>query len=293
MAQITEIFDKAKKLFDNGDLNNGYTVKGGRIFHTYYTNHEWNEYVDTMPKAIKDQFDKGKGGEMKEYTRNGKTYPPKMASYGSSSRFMISIGQSINGFEYEKQLQTGLGGYPANLDGYLKEKCIYVEAKCHEFYNYSRPSVREGHKKLFDGIKPLLNGKLNYIIQNEKLYLSWNDKDTGHFDLKQMLCHLSGIANAVLNDEVVKKVNFIYLIYSPSEVLLNFVENESYKQIIKELYEEEETFIQTIDFKSIYGAILNYFNKERYSDKEISEMLSSFNFIFCTQDNFKTIVDNL
>ena len=99
MAQITEIFDKAKKLFDNGDLNNGYTVKGGRIFHTYYTNHEWNEYVDTMPKAIKDQFDKGKGGEMKEYTRNGKTYPPKMASYGSylKSKETITIGDKEYG----------------------------------------------------------------------------------------------------------------------------------------------------------------------------------------------------
>lgn len=291
---ITKIFDRAKKLLDGGDLMTGYEV-GARTFYMYYTNKEWIEYKNNMPKEVKNQFDDGKGGEMKEYTRNGITYPPKMASYASSSRFMISQGQAFSGFVYEKQSPTGLGGYPASLDGYLEKKCIYIEAKCHEFYNYSRPNIQEGHKQLLEGIIPLLDGRMAYSVQGEKLHLMWDKKDTGFFDLKQMLCHLSGIANMVLNGGK-ETVNFIYLVYRPSEELLNFIEKDAYKQRIKDLYKEEETSAKTIDFKAIYGAILHYFNSASnygYSDEEIINMHSSFNFQFCTQDDFKSVIESL
>lgn len=54
----------------------------------------------------------------------------------------------------------------------------------------------------------------------------------GHFDLKQMLCHLSAIVNKVLENKDYKKVNFIYLVYQPTEKLLNFIEKESDKNKI-------------------------------------------------------------
>ena len=290
---ITEIFDRAKKQFDGGNLNEGYTING-KTFHVYYTNQEWEEYKEKMPQKVKDRFDEGKGSEMKPYTRNGYTFPPKMASYASSSRFMVSQGQTFDDFEYEKQLPTGLGGYPAHLDGYLKSKRVFVEAKCHEFYNYSRPELKEGHKKLLDGIIPLLGGKLTYSAPQGKLYLSWKGEDSGFFDFKQMLCHLSGIANMVLEEEE-KKVNFIYLIYRSSEKLLSFVEKNTNRQRIQELFNEEKKMAETIDFKSIYGAILHYFNSEKYgySEAEIREIAAKFSFTFCTQDNFKSVVDNI
>ena len=53
---------------------------------------------------------------------------------------------------------------------------------------------------------------------------------------------------------------------------------------------------KTIDFKSIYWAILRYFNqKKKYgiSDDDISKMSSSFRFTFCTQSDFKSVVDSL
>ena len=291
---INEIFDLAKKQFDGGNIKTGYVI-GGRTFYSYYTNQEWREYIESMPEEVRNQFNDGNGSEMQEYTRKGNIYPPKMASYASSSRFMYSQGQKFDGFAYEKQLPTGLGGYPANLDGYLKSKNVFVEAKCHEFYNYSRPERRKGHTDLLDGIIPMLDRKLAYDSSRKALYLSWNNKDSGRFDFKQMLCHLSGIANMVLGGGE-KAVNFIYLAYCPSKELLEFVDNPTDKQRIMDLFNDEKEMAETIDFKSIYGAILRYFNsikKYGHSEEEIRKMESSFSFKFCTQDNFKSTVENL
>ncbi len=291
---ITEIFDRAKKQLDGGDLKTGYEVDG-HIFHCYYTNKDWQNYVNVMPESIKHQFDDGKGGEMQEYTRKGRIYPPKMDSYASSSRFMYSQGQEFDGFAYEKQLPTGLGGYDANLDGYLELKNVFVEAKCHEFYNYSRPKLSKRIRMLLDGIIPRLDGKLDYDRSKDTLYLSWENQDSGHFDFKQMLCHLCGIANMVLVGGE-KTVNFIYLAYRPSQELLAFVDNPSDKQRILELFDDEKKMAKTIDFKSIYEAILHYFNRRKkygYSEDEIRTMSTSFSFTFCTQDNFKSVVDSL
>ena len=292
--KITTIFDRAKKQFDGGDLNTGYQL-GGHTFYSYYTNQKWQDYIDKMPEKVRFQFDNGKGGEMKEYPLKNPVYPPKMASYASSSLFMYSLGSFFDGFEYEKQLPTGLGGYPANLDGYLKSKNVFVEAKCHEFYDYKRPKLLKGHKKLLDGIIPLLDGRLDYDRTNSVLYLSWDKKDSGFFDFKQMLCHLSGIANMVLSGGE-KTVNFIYLAYRPSDALLAFVKKPSDRQRIQDLFNEEKESAETINFKAIYRAILQYFNSKKkygYCEKDIREMESSFTFTFCTQDNFNSVVESI
>ena len=90
-------------------------------------------------------------------------------------------------------------------------------------------------------------------------------------------------------------VYFIYLVYRPSEKLLGFVENNKNRQRIQELFNKEKEMAETIDFKSIYGAILHYFNSEKYgySEADIHEMIDKFSFTFCTQDNFKSVVSNI
>gem|GEM_PF-6933653 len=148
---------------------------------------------------------------------------------------------------------------------------------------------------LLEGIIPRLDGKLDYDRSKYTLYLSWENKDSGHFDFKQMLSHLSGIANMVLGGGK-KTVNFIYLAYCPSNKLLAFVENPADKQRILDLFNDEMKMAKTINFKSIYEAILHYFNQRKkygYSEDEIGKMASSFSFTFCTQDNFKLVVESL
>ena len=294
---ITEKFDRAKKLYDGGDYNIGY-LTGNIQFPAYCTNKEWEQFKHEMHDTIRKQFDAGKGSEMREYTRDGRQYPPKMASYASSSRFMYEMGKDIPGFTFEKQLSTGLSGYPANLDGYLASKNLFVEAKCHEFYSSSKPELRAGHKALFDAIMTSLGGKFRYEAPEGiggPISFEWDGEDCKSFDLKQMMCHLCGIANYVL-DGGVEKVNFIYLIYKPVTELLNKIEKESDRDKVMKLFEEEKMTAERIEFKDIFYAVLSYFNTRKhhgYSDAELRNISNELNFQLCTQDNFRTVVENL
>lgn len=298
---ISNIFDKAKKQADGGCLDSGYVIDG-TLFDCYYTNKEWDDFVSEMERDHHElwlKFSEGDGGELNEYKDDyGNPRPPKMASYASSSRFMYEMAVTIDGFTVEEKLSTGLGGRKASLDGYLASKNLYVEAKCHEFYSHSNPKLRKGHKNLFDGIIDLLP-QFSYEPKEigKRVCLSF-DGDIYNFDLKQMLCHLCGIANRVLrNRNGLQKVNFIYLIYKPTRELLDNISSEEDKDKILELFCKEKETAERIPFNDIFCAILKYFNKKktRYTDKEI-ELISDkdhFKFIVCDQTNFKDVVKHL
>lgn len=295
---ITEKFDRAKKTAEKGDTNVGYVV-GGREFFTYLTNSDWEQFKAEMPDTIKEQYGDGKGSEMKEYTRKGIKYPPKMASYASSSRFMYEMGKDIEGFIFEKQLNTGLGGYPANLDGYIEAKNLFIEAKCHEFYSNSKPELRESHKKLYDAITASLNNKFHYCAPDGiggRVLFKWDGQDCGAFDLKQMLCHFCGIANMVLKGGKTK-VNFIYLIYSPTIEILKNIENESDRKKILQLFKDEKDNAQRrINFRAIYKSVLSFFNdrdKYGFTESQLMSMAQDLNFKLCTQNDFKSTVEGL
>ena len=298
---ITEKFDRAKKLAENGDINSGYKTVS-REFQYYLTNEDWEKFKAAMPDHFAAQYGEGKGSELEEYTRKGIHYPPKMASYASSSRFMYEMGKDIDGFEFEKQLETGLGGYPANLDGFLESKNLFVEAKCHEFYSCTKPELKEGHKKLYDAIVSSLGSKFSYSAPNGiggRVSFQWDGLDCKAFDLKQMCCHLCGIANYILERYIngsCSKVNFIYLIYSPTKELLGYVEKVPDKDKISNLFKEEKDVAERIDFKAIFRAILFYFNEREelgIEGNKLNAIAQNLSFQVCTQDNFKSAVEEL
>lgn len=208
------------------------------------------------------------------------------------------MGKDIVGFTFEEPLETNLGGYPAKLDGYLASKNLYVEAKCHEFYSRSNPELKKGHKELYDGIKPSLP-QFSYEPKEigKRVSLSF-DGEIYNFDLKQMLCHLCGIANKVLN-EGLQRVNFIYLIYKPTKELLEKIPSKKDRDAIQDLFDKEKRTAERIPFNDIFCAILKYFNKKktrRYTDERKLELFSDkdhFNFIVCNQTDFKDVVDKL
>ena len=86
------------------------------------------------------------GSELKE--KNGR--PPKMASFGSSSRMIYNLSNKKNGFHFEKKLPTTVGG-TANLDGFYEDdnRYIFVEAKCHEPYNVKKTVISSKYKDLY------------------------------------------------------------------------------------------------------------------------------------------------
>ena len=117
----------------------GYQIDGNDYpYNNYLSNTYWVSFLEEMSKHHRQQFDDGAGGELNEKKGRWGIYPPKMASYGSSSRLIYKLSKGTEGFIFEERLDTRVGGI-ANLDGLLHKgnKYIYVEAKRREIYGAS------------------------------------------------------------------------------------------------------------------------------------------------------------
>ena len=118
------------------ELDYGYEISGKSPYNNYLSNDDWKRFIDSMSPLHLAQYNDADGGELKEKSGRWGINPPKMASFGSSSRLIYECSKSIPGFSFEKQLPTRVG-HTANLDGYLcqPEEDVFVEAKCREIYS--------------------------------------------------------------------------------------------------------------------------------------------------------------
>ena len=224
----------------------GYTIKKEKkTYWNYLSNDAWEEFKGKMKKAHLCQFEDADGGEMKEKKGRWGIYPPKMASFGSSSRFLYSVSKDIEGFQFEKLLPTRVG-HSANLDGYIMRNDVdfFVEAKCREIYS-SHKTVEisnvyeEIYKELHESY-PKFSFKNNGKEDDEHFNCTFkfNGKEIIHFDIKQLICHFLAIsANILENENANKNIKFLYLIFNPKDVIEQ-VEKESYKKQIIDIYDD-------------------------------------------------------
>lgn len=282
---LQDKFDIAKKQSEGGNPDCGYSIDG-RLYNRYLTNDEWDEFVRAMPPAIKKQFGNGSGGEMRERkTRYGNRVPPKMASCGSSSRMLYGLAKDIPDFNFEHKLPTRIGG-DAHLDGFIKKSNLYIEAKCREIYG-GKGEVKTDYDPLYDYLSRYT--LLGFDRRNKMVTFHWNKQEIKHFDLKQMICHLLGIANDLLCRGI-EPVNFLYLVYQPTQDLLSYMEdNDSHK--IQEIWGQEKQEAESIDFKQLYYYIALYLHTKMNvgrdnTTKQIEKMAGVFSFSFCTQNDF-------
>ena len=138
--ELNKILDyaiMADETAKNPGLKSGYTVNE-KTYNNYLSNDSFEMFVEDMktnhPTAY-EMYGKGGGKELEERKSGSNIYPPKMASFGSSSRMIYNLMKDTDGFLFEKKLPTTVGG-TANLDGFIEtdEKCVFVEAKCREPY---------------------------------------------------------------------------------------------------------------------------------------------------------------
>lgn len=256
----------------------GYTNKGV-TYCNYMSEDAWQKYLDEKFKGYehhKKQFDDGAGGELKE----GK-YPPKMASFGSSSRFIFELSKDIDGFGFEEKLDTRVGGI-AHLDGSRKKdsEYIYVEAKKREIYgdSHKNEDIKEVYLDVYKHIKKSLEEK-NFLflydkmdskeVACKKVTFKIQGKDVQYFDLKQLICHFLGITYDIAKHSIRNiKVKFLYLIYNPQEVTKEM--KNGYKGKIEKRYDEVTRFINNnIEngvFNAIFQAVLDYQIKKQNLD---------------------------
>jgi len=110
-----------------------------------------------------------------------------------------------------------------------------------------------------------------------------DNKSIEHFDIKQMICHLLGIATAFLKGEFSdKKIDFVYLLYNPK-----LIEIKEEKEKIHHIYDQTCMECDAIDFKALFESIVYYLQtvKEVGSDKNLTRRVNDFSFRRCDQSN--------
>ena len=297
---LTEKLDLAIKLKESGTLDGAYvTSYNGKALerNAYMTNEEWKTFKSSMSDVVLKEYGEGGGDELSEKAASGR--PPKMASYGSSSRLIYTLSRDKQDFHYEKKLPTTVGG-KANLDGFYDggDHYVFVEAKCHEPYTAKNTSVSKSYKPLYEYINECMNGNLRIDMATSKCgkYLDVeyfaNDEKLERFDIKQMICHLLGIATGMLNGTLDRKqTNFIYLLYDPTE--LN-IDDLKAKETIDKIYERTCYECNLIEFSDLFRVILEFLRKEKFenalSDEDIDSIIYQFTFTLASQDFYPILI---
>ena len=270
-----------------GKANEGGYVAGGKEYDTYMTNAEWDAFKAAMLPDALTEYDNGAGGELAE--KNGR--PPKMACYGSSSRLIYMLSHHKEGFHYEKKLSTTIGG-KACLDGFYEDdhRYIFVEAKCHEPYSAKSGTVSKSYEGLYRFINENMAGNVEISMtesgcgRNMAVEYFADGEKLAYFDLKQMICHLLAIATGILKKELApKQLDFIYLLYDPTELHLA----EKTKEIVNSIYERTCYECNLLDFATLLRVIFAFLKAEKYgeviSDEEIDAFICRFTFSLASE----------
>lgn len=286
--KILKDFDAAIANAEN--TPKGYCV-GGRSYDSYMSNDAWADYLDGMSAEHRSQYGDGSGGELKG--KNGR--PPKMAAFASSSRMTYLLSKDIPGFVFEKQLSTVIGGV-ANLDGYQEnsEQYTFVEAKCREPYSHKSPqTIKQNYKPLYtylqDKMPEVFSSTMEDIPDSRDMRVTFYccSKEVVYFDIKQMLCHLLGIANKMLSETACNTpVQFLYLLYNPTK--LDFSQ-ESRREILR-IYQETCAAAESYDFANVFGHVVDFLMWEKeYSvtEEDVATLKNSFRFALCDQNSYK------
>ena len=282
--ELQYVFDYACRAKE-GDKNFGYKLSNGKCYDRYMSNDAWKKFRKEMEENDIDHYKQYKDGNGNELDAG--RYPPKMACYGSSSRFIYKELRDCQGIIFEKKLDTKVGG-TANLDAYLckDDTEIFIEAKSREIYGSNNNAVKNVYKEAYDHIKKELtcfnyndNGvagkkenekfKCKFTYNGEKVYL----------DIKQLICHFLAIsANYLQNDAAKDNIRFIYLIYNPKE-LGNSILSERYEKVIKEIEGIKEKATE------LFEVIFNY-QKEKNNELKIQHDNSMPKFEFVLADQY-------
>ena len=291
-AQVLDL--SIKEAETQGTKKDKFYKIGDRRYYNYVDNESWKAFVDEMRifyNPIYKNYVEGSGDEL-GVKRVG-IYPPKMASYGSSSRMLYLLARKIPGFMFEKKLSTTVGG-TANMDGFIpiNGKSIYIEAKCREPYCSHNDTIDRKYEGLyrFFNEQPDLPFKCEITILNKKeMKVKFIAKGNilKRFDIKQMICHLLGIATERLTAPTEDKVVFKYLIFNPERII---IEGTTHRKKLIKAYHQETDECDAIPFSELYKVIIAFLTTKttvKVSDKaDLKRIANNFEFSRCDQIEF-------
>lgn len=305
MCKYCEIMDMAKALdfaIRDYELNNmiigpsdvPYIIKtenGKREYWNYMSKASWEQFKDAMTDKHKEEYGGGNGGELETKKTSRGLLPPKMASFGSSSRMIYNLSKEIPGFVFEKIMYTYVGGN-ANLDGYLllDNTAVFVEAKCSEIYDtHTLFDISNVYAEVYNHLRnknksfdyePKGSKKQNYF----KCTFQYDGNDIKYFDLKQLICHFLGISAALINNKIESNtIKFIYLIFNPNyNTDFSHDAIKKYEKKLKDQYDEAIEEIEKFgDMKWLFDSIMEY------QSKRLNRQIVKYNFDFYLTDQVK------
>lgn len=274
----------------------GYVTSSGKgPYWNYMKNNVWEGFLKSgMLPIHKAQYLDADGGELSEKNSRYGMMPPKMASYGSSSRFIHNLSKGVEGFCFEKQLPTRVG-HTANLDGFLHVEShdIYVEAKCREIYSHTATiKVSNVYEPIYEHIQKINNcfvfEKKGPGADDFKCSFSYNGRQLKRFDIKQFICHLLGVSAYILENNGNTNIKFLYLIFNPNaNAKFSHECTEKYMSNILNAYNETIEEIKSLgDMKWLFEAIMSYQCEHLHlKPKDTS-------FVFCVVDQ-NSYLDNM
>jgi hypothetical protein len=290
-VDLVKALDYAKRNYENKKYKTGYgyVISGKNTYWNYLSKESWSTFLSGMSESHQQQYEDGDGGELEEKNSKYGIVPPKMASYGSSSRFIYLQSKDIPNFSFEKKCPTQVGQHPANLDGYLeKGNTIYcVEAKCREIYSsHKNIKVSTIYEKVFKRIPNFSydSFRITKDIEHRKYTFKYDEKELVHFDIKQLICHFLGITADILkNQRRGVFIRFIYLIFNPKTDTLFTKEIERYKEKIFKQYDETIEEIERFgDMKRLFETIMEY----QIENLDRPRVDYSFDFKLVDQNNY-------
>lgn len=292
---ISKTLDLSIKQNETGkEKEDKYYLLADRQYENYIDNETWMDFVAEMrnnyPSAYAE-YGEGSGDELgiKKIGR----FPPKMASYGSSSRMIYLLSRDIKGFQFEKKLPTTVGGI-ANMDGFLQGegKQFYIEAKCREPYSPKSYIIDRKYEDLYRYIdaEPTVDLKCNItILDDDKMQVQFVAQGTviTAFDIKQMISHLLGIATAKLNNPTEEKIRFLYLLYNPSNIK---IVNPKHTEKIMAAYNTQVRECNSIPFADLFRVVIDYLYDIKSvgiaNEQYINNIKTAFTFELCDQNYY-------
>lgn len=227
MEQFKKSFDQLilENLEDRGFGPFGYSLNG-KTHPVYYSKEAFTAFIYEMGLCYPQHYCRyinGQGSELEETSA-----PPKMASVASSSRFAYLAlrhgAQAIGGteqveFEHECRI-TGIRGTAPQLDAYTtdaKGNPIYIEVKCHEIFDPHKVKLRAAYWQKIYGNQNDFGFPEQDALFSENFTIPLSefgiDRDHSMVDIKQLLCHLMGIAS---QKEANRTATLVYLFFRPT-----------------------------------------------------------------------------
>lgn len=302
-------YELNKKIISPTDVH--YRIKEEhRDYWNYMSNKSWEKHVRAMFPEHFCQYKNADGGELFEKNSRWGLLPPKMASFGSSSRMIYNLSKDTPRFVFEKQMPTYVG-HDANLDGYLLHDnfAAFVEAKCREIYaSHTNIDVSNNYKEVYNYLKKNIShfdyeGKKSKEQNHFKCTFKYGDKVIKHFDLKQLICHFLGITAALIDNKDSKiasnTIKFIYLIFNPNyNTDFSHDAIKKYEKKLKDQYDETIKEINKFgNMKWLFNSIMEFQVNENKKLKLTNENLKlpnySFSFELMDQEKYKNYLEKI